>query len=631
MKATGFARLDAAINGFDDRTTAVLYGPPGTGKTVFCLSFLWQGLESGESVAMVTAQKPGELLHVAGIHGWDMKPHLQTRQLRIFEYPDEIQETASAAADPSQAITEFRDLLGTAQVGRVVFDPVTPLMESKGRVSIQRCRGILHPITRLGAATLVVVDEKKADQVMPYCKDLTGCVLRFAPPARTGGARYLRLERYRDKPEAEGLYPFELRAGKGLVEVAEAVAAGRGGVSAPVRPRKEAGPVPASRITPVSRVAAPGSAWPGARLRTPSEELKVWQGPRQPVPQQQQQQQPALQQRNVLATGSEGGDRVLLIDPDTHFRTSLRSELQRGFVVLEACGSMDAGTLLAAGAPSAIVMALDLEGESGIELICRLRQSGWNLPIVTVSRARTVNDHLSALAAGADVCLGQPVDGRILRLTVFNALCRSRGARRLEAPKPAPAPFQQSASAARFARVVDESGSAIDLAALHAALTREAAYSREQDSPFVVVAMRIHADTARVEALANRVHSLLRASDTIFVGTHGVACLLADTQSPDPFLAAFWKEWGAEPLPQVNWMRFEGQEGFVETAGSRVADEIGGLAEPQWLAATAAAAGEGADSGGPATNSYPVPISPEVLAADTRRTYTMTKIEYSHE
>jgi circadian clock protein KaiC len=80
---TGIAGFDAATGGgLPAGTRTVLYGPSGTGKTVFCLQFLWCGLQAGESVAYNAADRPfAQIRRYFESFGWDTAPHERAGRL----------------------------------------------------------------------------------------------------------------------------------------------------------------------------------------------------------------------------------------------------------------------------------------------------------------------------------------------------------------------------------------------------------------------------------------------------------------------------------------------------------------------------------------------------------------------
>lgn len=580
MQASGFGRLDAAIGGFEPRSACLLYGPRASGKTAFSLSFLYQGLLAGQRAALITGNRPQHLLDMAAFFGWHLDSYLRSKQLTLLEYPDDIEDTV-AGADPGQAVAELRELIGAGPLERLVFDPITPLVESGGAIPMDRLRAVLSPLADLPAVTLLVVGGDRSERVLGGAKSLVNTVIRFAPPNQPGGPRYLRLEKHGRRPAAEGLYRFVLEPDNGFIDAAEAEAMDAPAADTPrlLRPEEEPHPRLASlkRVVRASSENAETVPWRGAGM--PAEtvlrqvaQTAVTTRPRLPVP---------------LVAESEG--RLLLIEPDGKWRSALRQELQRSFTVIEACGTADATPILASSPPDAIVVSLELDGESGVELVSRLRQNGWNLPIITTCRARTNADHVAALAAGADHCIGQPIDGRILRLTVFNSLCRLRNARAAElAAVPAqPAPRQVPGLVTAEAPCTD------DLAVLYARLQREISHGRQHGVPFVLLTMRT-TESSLVTDLACSSRTLLRPTDLLLIGPLGIACMLAELPSADGFLDSFANVWSG-PVPQLKRMRYDGQDQFLDAACTFLADEIGATVESDWLAATAAA---GAGSNG---------------------------------
>ncbi len=562
MQTSGFGRLDAATGGFEPRSSCLLYGPRGSGKTAFCLSFLHQGLSAGERAALITAARPEHLLQMAGFFGWDLRRYMRQKQLTLLEYPEDIEDMA-ASAEPAQVVAELRQLLGNGPLDRLVMDPITPLVESAGVLPQDRLRAVIDPLAEIAGVALVVVNGER-ERMLGSAKDMVDAVLRFAPPNQPGGPRYLRLEKHRGRPQAAGLYRFVLEPDNGFIDAAEAEAVDAYATDAP-------------RLASIKRVARAAE----------SPESLTWRGgappPSRPAAPAANAGAIAVRPRAPLPLVSESEGRLLLIEPDGKWRSALRQELQRSFTVVEACGAADAAQFFSNSAPDAIVLSLELDGESGIELISRLRQNGWNLPIIATCRARTNADHLAALAAGADHCLSQPIDGRILRLTVFNSLCRLRNLRAAELPAlPAAAPASPTG-----VLVTSEAPCTDDLNVLYARLQREISHGRQHGVPFVLLTMR-SIESSTVTDLACSARTLLRATDVLLIGARGIACLLAELPSADGFLDSFAAIWTG-PVPQLKRMRYEGQDQFLDAACAFLTDEIGATVESAWLTSTAAA------------------------------------------
>ena len=86
-------RISTGVKGLDDITngglpaggSTLVLGPSGCGKTALALRFIMQGLENGERGLYVTFQEtPTQLVRKAASFGWDLKPHIDSGQLKIF-------------------------------------------------------------------------------------------------------------------------------------------------------------------------------------------------------------------------------------------------------------------------------------------------------------------------------------------------------------------------------------------------------------------------------------------------------------------------------------------------------------------------------------------------------------------
>lgn len=99
------------------------------------------------------------------------------------------------------------------------------------------------------------------------------------------------------------------------------------------------------------------------------------------------------------------------------FRRLLGSE---GFDVRVAVTTAEARLQLRAWRPRIVVTDLQLPGESGIELVRSIRDTGElrHLPVVVISACASLEDRRRALAAGADLFLPKPIDTRALGATL---------------------------------------------------------------------------------------------------------------------------------------------------------------------------------------------------------------------
>ena len=110
MITTGFRAFDVLAGGLHSGRSYLLYGPNGLGKTTFALTYLFQGLANGETVMLISSQRATAVLDQAAAFGFHPEPYLRTRQLLIFEYPEDSADAAGAITDTSMR-DELRGLL----------------------------------------------------------------------------------------------------------------------------------------------------------------------------------------------------------------------------------------------------------------------------------------------------------------------------------------------------------------------------------------------------------------------------------------------------------------------------------------------------------------------------------------
>jgi circadian clock protein KaiC len=121
--ATGVPGLDEMTHGGLPRggSTLVL-GPSGCGKTALALRFIMQGLETGERSLYVTFQEtPKQLVRKAASFGWDLQPHIDSGQLKIFHV-----EEVSLDLDYIAAVV--REEIAKGGLQRMVIDSLAEMV-----------------------------------------------------------------------------------------------------------------------------------------------------------------------------------------------------------------------------------------------------------------------------------------------------------------------------------------------------------------------------------------------------------------------------------------------------------------------------------------------------------------------
>jgi two-component system nitrate/nitrite response regulator NarL len=96
--------------------------------------------------------------------------------------------------------------------------------------------------------------------------------------------------------------------------------------------------------------------------------------------------------------------RVLLIDDHALFRIGLLELLERrGIEVIDAVGESDVGLRLARDcAPDVVLMDLRMPGESGIDLVVKMRREGIDRRVAMLTTSTDERDVVDALQAGVN-------------------------------------------------------------------------------------------------------------------------------------------------------------------------------------------------------------------------------------
>ncbi|GLU31349.1 response regulator transcription factor [Trinickia caryophylli] len=114
---------------------------------------------------------------------------------------------------------------------------------------------------------------------------------------------------------------------------------------------------------------------------------------------------------------------LLVVEPDQAIRDELRARIQRH--EFEMSVLYDAASLmrrLDAEVPSAIVLRHGLPANDGIAALRRVREAGFDMPIIIVSRSAEVTDKIVAFELGANDYLVDPFDTNELLARIRNAL-----------------------------------------------------------------------------------------------------------------------------------------------------------------------------------------------------------------
>jgi circadian clock protein KaiC len=245
--ASGLAPLVYILRGGYARNRVhLIEGEPGAGKTTLGLQFLLDGRQKGERCLYITlSEGRGELIHVAGTHGWNMDG------VEIFELlPPEL----SMDSEREQSILYASDLeLGeTVRLvmeevervapARVVFDSLSEI-RLLAQSALRFRRQVLALKHFFGArhCTVLFIDDLTQVENDLGLHSIAHGVIRLEQLALTYGAerRRLRVFKMRGRAFHGGFHDFLIR--KGGLQIFPRLVAGSHPPKAVTKPRAESG------------------------------------------------------------------------------------------------------------------------------------------------------------------------------------------------------------------------------------------------------------------------------------------------------------------------------------------------------------------------------------------------------
>ena len=214
--STGIYGLDDLLGGgFRENTITTVHGGTGVGKTTFALQYSLFGLDRGEKVVYVSFEMSEEqIIRDCGDIGWgEIKDYLEEGNLKI------VQLFGEDLTFPSLDLAEMVKKSISGHNLRIVFDPLTyPTFysEKEKRKSLST---IFQELRKLGTALMVLeepLDGNLVGSAMPlYLADTVIHLQNLGFGEMYD--RTLRIMKHRGSKHGEGLYPYSIENGLGIV------------------------------------------------------------------------------------------------------------------------------------------------------------------------------------------------------------------------------------------------------------------------------------------------------------------------------------------------------------------------------------------------------------------------------
>jgi circadian clock protein KaiC len=131
---TGILGFDSLIEGgFPKGRSILITGEPGTGKSILALQFLVEGLRRNEKCLFVTAdESPMDVLEQAASMGWDLEPHIETKELSILNAGAYLSSLSGPGKernmDIQKAVSDLAAFSNQLGAQRLVLDPAGPFV-----------------------------------------------------------------------------------------------------------------------------------------------------------------------------------------------------------------------------------------------------------------------------------------------------------------------------------------------------------------------------------------------------------------------------------------------------------------------------------------------------------------------
>lgn len=209
----------------------LLTGAPGSGKSSACLHFLRAGMVLGQRNALLTLDRPSDLLGHAAHLGHDLRASVRDRRVTLIRYHERFVERASAAAAASVVIDDLKRMFvladlqqmsGPAGPMRIAIDPISPFLRD-GMARGVALNGLVDWLEETGATALLTWTgdvANESDRRLERLLDLAAVILRFERVA--AGHFRAHVIRARHRIAGTPAIDFEIRPGLGLSIVSPA-------------------------------------------------------------------------------------------------------------------------------------------------------------------------------------------------------------------------------------------------------------------------------------------------------------------------------------------------------------------------------------------------------------------------
>ncbi|WP_457550148.1 RAD55 family ATPase [Archaeoglobus sp.] len=213
---TGVFGLDPLLGGgFIPNTVNVILGGTGVGKTIFALQYILQGLKNREKCLYISFDMDvDDVVKTAENMGWDFKGYIDEGLLNVGKF---IVEDITFL---NNELVSFIKNTNNGNV-RIVIDSFTPLLSTLDYNVRKDVNWFFEQLRRVGTAVITIEEPLSGNLDVPCItlpSFLCDCLIHMK---KLGYGevldRTLRIVKHRKSWHAEGVFPYRIFKGLGIV------------------------------------------------------------------------------------------------------------------------------------------------------------------------------------------------------------------------------------------------------------------------------------------------------------------------------------------------------------------------------------------------------------------------------
>ncbi|MBU5537407.1 MAG: ATPase domain-containing protein [Candidatus Aenigmatarchaeota archaeon] len=213
-------RVETGIPGFDKLiegglvkgSTNLVAGNSGTGKTIFCMQYLWNGLQRGENGVYITLeQRPEDILSDVARFGWDFSKYITTGRFRLESLvASDIATVTKSIVENIKAVNAKRFALDSLTIATMGWkERPEEAFQLRGKAF-----DMLNTLKSLGVTSMIIseVPRSAKEEISRFGFEefVVDSVILLNYMTIGGASRNLQILKMRRTDHGKKIYPFEI-------------------------------------------------------------------------------------------------------------------------------------------------------------------------------------------------------------------------------------------------------------------------------------------------------------------------------------------------------------------------------------------------------------------------------------